>query len=53
MLLEMTRDFAQKEIAPYADKWDEEHYFPHQEVVKKMGELGIQISTSIDLGLKN
>jgi glutaryl-CoA dehydrogenase (non-decarboxylating) len=41
MLREMTRDFAQKEIAPNADKWDEEHYFPHDEVVRKMGELGM------------
>ncbi len=41
MLREMTRDFAQKEIAPNADQWDEEHYFPYEEVVKKMGELGM------------
>ncbi len=33
------RDFAEKEIMPYADKWDSEHYFP-REVVNKMGELG-------------
>ncbi|NIM14589.1 MAG: acyl-CoA dehydrogenase [Candidatus Aminicenantes bacterium] len=36
---EAARDFAQKEIVPNADKWDEEHYFPI-EVVRKMGELG-------------
>ena len=36
---EAARDFAQKEIAPNADKWDEDHYFPI-EVVRKMGELG-------------
>jgi glutaryl-CoA dehydrogenase (non-decarboxylating) len=36
---EAARDFAQKEIVPNADKWDEEHYFPI-EVVHKMGELG-------------
>jgi glutaryl-CoA dehydrogenase (non-decarboxylating) len=36
---EAARDFAQKEITPFADKWDEEHYFPI-EVVRKMGELG-------------
>ncbi|MBW1710560.1 MAG: acyl-CoA dehydrogenase family protein [Deltaproteobacteria bacterium] len=41
MLRDMTRDFAQKEIAPHADKWDEEHYFPYEEVIKKMGELGM------------
>ncbi len=40
MLREMTRDFARNEIAPFADKWDEEHHFPH-DVVKKMGELGM------------
>jgi glutaryl-CoA dehydrogenase (non-decarboxylating) len=36
---EAARDFAQKEIVPNADKWDEEHYYPI-EVVRKMGELG-------------
>jgi glutaryl-CoA dehydrogenase (non-decarboxylating) len=33
------REFAQKEIAPYADKWDEEHHWP-RDVVLKMGEMG-------------
>jgi len=33
------REFAQKEIEPNADQWDEDHYFPI-EVVRKMGELG-------------
>jgi glutaryl-CoA dehydrogenase (non-decarboxylating) len=33
------REFAQKEIAPHADKWDEEHHWPH-DVVLKMGEMG-------------
>jgi glutaryl-CoA dehydrogenase (non-decarboxylating) len=36
----MARDFAQEQIAPNADKWDEEHYFPYEEVVKPMAELG-------------
>ena len=40
MLRGMVRDFAAEKIAPYADKWDEEHYFPYEEVVKPMGELG-------------
>jgi alkylation response protein AidB-like acyl-CoA dehydrogenase len=40
MIKEMVRDFAEKEIAPYAAKWDEEAYFPI-EVFKKMGELGL------------
>ena len=33
------RDFTEKEIIPFADKWDEEHYFPI-EIIRKMGELG-------------
>ncbi len=40
MLRSMARDFAAEKIAPFADKWDEEHYFPYEEVVKPMGELG-------------
>jgi glutaryl-CoA dehydrogenase (non-decarboxylating) len=37
---EMARDFSAEKIAPFADKWDEEHYFPYEEVIKPMGELG-------------
>jgi glutaryl-CoA dehydrogenase (non-decarboxylating) len=33
------REFAEKEIAPFADKWDEEHHWP-RDVVMKMGEMG-------------
>ncbi len=33
------REFAEKEIAPFADRWDEEHHWPH-DVVMKMGEMG-------------
>ncbi|EPZ37233.1 acyl-CoA dehydrogenase, partial [Anoxybacillus ayderensis] len=40
MIKEMVRDFAEKEIAPYASKWDEEAIFPI-ETFKKMGELGL------------
>jgi glutaryl-CoA dehydrogenase (non-decarboxylating) len=40
MLREMARDFATEKIAPFADEWDEKHYFPYEEVVKPMGELG-------------
>lgn len=36
---EMARKFAEAEIAPFADKWDEEHFFP-RDLVLKMGELG-------------
>lgn len=41
MLRKMTREFAQTEIAPMADQWDNDHYLPHEEVVKKMGALGM------------
>ncbi|NQU15260.1 MAG: acyl-CoA dehydrogenase family protein [Desulfobacteraceae bacterium] len=40
MLQEMARDFAAKKIVPHADEWDENHYFPYEEVLKPMGELG-------------
>ncbi|MCX5833336.1 MAG: acyl-CoA dehydrogenase family protein [Deltaproteobacteria bacterium] len=40
MLRNIARDFASEKIAPNADKWDEEHYFPYEEAVKPMGELG-------------
>ncbi|MCD6261777.1 MAG: acyl-CoA dehydrogenase family protein [Deltaproteobacteria bacterium] len=40
MLRDMARDFANEKIAPFADEWDEKHYFPYEEVVKPMGELG-------------
>ena len=40
MLQEMAHDFASEKIAPFADEWDENHYFPYEEVVKPMGELG-------------
>ena len=36
---ETARDFADKEIAPFADKWEAESYFP-REVIKKMAALG-------------
>jgi len=41
MLRDMVRDFATEKIAPFADEWDEKHYFPYEEVVKPMGELGL------------
>jgi len=40
MLREMARDFATEKIAPFADEWDENHYFPYKEVMKPMAELG-------------
>ncbi len=41
MLRDMVRDFASEKIAPFADEWDEKHYFPYEEVMKPMGELGL------------
>jgi len=41
MLRDMVRDFAAEKIAPFADEWDENHYFPYEEVIKPMGELGL------------
>ena len=40
MLRQTARDFAEEKIAPFADKWDEEHYLPYEEVIRPMGELG-------------
>lgn len=36
---ELATQFANEELAPFAAKWDEEHYFP-KEVIQKAGELG-------------
>jgi glutaryl-CoA dehydrogenase (non-decarboxylating) len=41
MLRDMVRAFAAGKIAPHADDWDARHYFPYEEVVKPMGELGL------------
>ena len=40
MLRKAVREFAVKKIAPYADQWDAEHYFPYKEAIRPMGELG-------------
>ena len=40
MLRKVVREFATKQIAPFADEWDEKHYFPYKEAIKPMGELG-------------
>jgi len=40
MLKEMAQIFAAEKIAPFADEWDEKHYFPYEEVIKPMAELG-------------
>ncbi|HEX6798674.1 MAG TPA: acyl-CoA dehydrogenase family protein [Ktedonobacterales bacterium] len=34
------RDFAQEQIAPHAEQWDEEHHFP-REIMKPLGEIGL------------
>jgi glutaryl-CoA dehydrogenase (non-decarboxylating) len=41
MLQDMVRSFAAGKIAPFADEWDAKHYFPYEEAVKPMGELGL------------
>ncbi|MDY7038690.1 MAG: acyl-CoA dehydrogenase family protein [Thermodesulfobacteriota bacterium] len=40
MLRDMARDFVSEKIAPFADEWEENHYFPYEEVIRPMGELG-------------
>ncbi|MBW2177938.1 MAG: acyl-CoA dehydrogenase family protein, partial [Deltaproteobacteria bacterium] len=40
MLRKAVHEFASKKIAPHADEWDEQHYFPYKEVIRPMGELG-------------
>jgi short/branched chain acyl-CoA dehydrogenase len=37
---QVVRDFAEKELAPHAARWDRDHYFP-VEAVAAMGELGL------------
>jgi glutaryl-CoA dehydrogenase (non-decarboxylating) len=41
MLQDMVRAFAAGKIAPFADEWDAKHYFPYEEAVKPMAELGL------------
>ena len=40
MLRKAIREFADKKIAPYADEWDANHYFPYKEVIRPIAELG-------------
>ncbi len=40
MLRKAVREFAAKKIIPFADQWDQAHYFPYQEVIRPMGDLG-------------
>lgn len=39
-LAQVAREFAAEKITPFVDQWDRDHYFPHQEVIRPMGELG-------------
>ena len=41
MLRKAIREFADKKIAPYADEWDAKHYFPYEEAIKPIAELGL------------
>lgn len=50
---QMAKDFADNEMAPYADKWSKEAIFPI-ETLKKAGKLGLaSIYTSEDIGGSN
>ncbi|MCF8029756.1 MAG: acyl-CoA dehydrogenase family protein [Desulfohalobiaceae bacterium] len=40
MLRKSVREFVTKKITPQLAEWDQEHYFPHEEALKPMGELG-------------
>lgn len=40
MLRDTVRDFADRELAPYAAEWDKKHQFP-KEAVEKISELGV------------
>ena len=40
MLQKEIRKFAKKEIIPFADQWDEEHYLPIKEVMRPLGDMG-------------
>ena len=40
MLQKAIREFVRKKIEPHADQWDKDHYFPYDEVIKPIGNLG-------------
>ena len=40
IMRKMVQDFMAKKVAPFVDEWDEKHYFPFEEAIKPMGELG-------------
>ncbi|HXD28868.1 MAG TPA: acyl-CoA dehydrogenase family protein [Arthrobacter sp.] len=39
-MLEMVREFATEQIAPHAERWDQEHHFP-VDVLRQAGDLGM------------
>jgi len=41
IMRKMVQDFMAKEVSPFVDEWDEKHYFPYEEAIKPMGELGL------------
>jgi alkylation response protein AidB-like acyl-CoA dehydrogenase len=45
---DMVRRFTEQEIAPYAERWDEEGYFPRQ-VYSKMAALGLMGMTTSEI----
>lgn len=40
MLRKTVREFAAKKLVPNLPEWDQNHYFPYEEALKPMGELG-------------
>ena len=40
MIADMVRDFSEKNITPYREKWDDDQHFP-LEVFKELGKLGL------------
>ena len=40
MLRDMARNFVSEKVTPFSEEWEENHYFPYEEAVKPMGELG-------------
>jgi alkylation response protein AidB-like acyl-CoA dehydrogenase len=40
MLRDSLRSFIAKELAPHADAWEQQGGFPHEEVFRRLGELG-------------
>ncbi len=36
ILRKMVRDFANDQIGPHVEEWDEKHYLPYEEAIKPM-----------------